>query len=259
LTGVGAGAGSNGFRISAGNTTIRGFIISGFTGDGIRIDTNGGNFIEGNIVTGNNGNGIEILGTAGNRIGGTTGLTRNVISGNHGEGIRIDGPTATSNLIAGNYIGTNAAGTAAVGNSNSGVYLRRAGHNSVLDNVVSGNLGFAGIAICGNAAFCGGGADTGAPADAAGNILRGNIIGFAANGVAPLGNTGFGVSIDGTTGTIVGGTGAGEGNRIGNNSRGVIVFNPGAKGNVIRGNSIDANQGLGIDLANDGVTPNESG
>ena len=95
LTGVGAGAAGNGFRISAGNSTIRGFIISGFTGDGIRIDTNGGNFIEGNIVTGNNGNGIEILGTAGNRIGGTTGLTRNVISGNHGEGIRVDGPTAT--------------------------------------------------------------------------------------------------------------------------------------------------------------------
>jgi parallel beta-helix repeat protein len=257
LTGIGAGAGGNGFRISAGNSTIRGFIISGFTGDGIRIDTKGGNFIEGNIVTGNTGNGIEILGTAGNRIGGTTSLTRNLISGNHGEGIRVDGPTATSNLIAGNYIGTNAAGSAAFGNSNSGVYLRRAGHNSVLDNVVSGNLGFAGIAICGNAAFCGGGVDTGAPADAAGNIVRGNIIGFAANGVAPLGNTGFGVSIDGTTGTLVGGTGAGEGNRIANNSRGVIVFNPGAIGNVIRGNSIDANLGLGIDLGNNGVTQND--
>jgi hypothetical protein len=37
------------------------------------------------------------------------------------------------------------------------------------------------------------------------------------------------------------------------------VFNPGATGNVIRGNSIDASLGLGIDLGNDGVTPNDLG
>ena len=51
--------------------------------------------------------------SANNRIGGLTAAARNVISGNQGTGISLQNPTATGNLVQGNYIGVNAAGTGA--------------------------------------------------------------------------------------------------------------------------------------------------
>jgi hypothetical protein len=58
--------------------------------------------------------GIDIIsGAANNRIGGGTGAG-NVISGNS-AGITNDG--AVSTIISGNFIGTNAAGAAAVPNN----------------------------------------------------------------------------------------------------------------------------------------------
>ena len=208
--------------------------------------------------------GVPLIELNGTSAGGANGLhltTANsvinglVINRFTGEGIRIAGPTSTGNVISGNYIGTNAAGTAALGNSNSGVFIRRAGGNSVLGNVISGNNGFAGIAICGAADFCGGGADTGNPIDASGNVIRGNFIGVAANGSSPLGNIGYGVSLDGVPNTLVGGTAGGAGNVIAFNGTlqslrpGVGVFNTGATGNQIVGNSIHSNTGQGIALA----------
>jgi lectin-like protein len=130
--------------------------------------------------------------------------------------------------------------------------------------VVSGNNGFAGIAICG-AAFCGGGEDSGSPIDASGNVIRGNFVGVTADGSAPLGNKGYGVSLDGAPNTLVGGTAPGAGNAIAFSGdpqtesirSGVVVFNPGATGNQILANSIYSNTGLGIDLGSDGVTAND--
>jgi hypothetical protein len=244
-------------------------VIRQFPGSGIVLDTNGGNFVEGNYIgtdvtgtldKGNGGNGVEIVNSAGNVIGGTTVGAGNLVSGNSGEGVFVGGPTSKANLIAGNFIGTNAAGTGALGNSASGIYIRRAGGNIVRNNLVSGNTGFAGVAICGAATFCGGGnGDSGSPSDAAGNIVQANVIGRAVNNSGPLGNTGFGVSIDGAPDNAIGEGAAGLGNVIAHNSRGVIVFNAGAIGNRVRGNSIDLNQGLGIDLGNNGVTNNDFG
>jgi hypothetical protein len=66
------------------------------------------------------------------------------------------------------------------------------------------------------------------------------------------------VSIDGASNTVVGGIEAGQLNAIAHNgSDGVVIFNPPATGNRIRGNSIHSNGGLGIDLHNDGVTLND--
>jgi hypothetical protein len=219
--------------------------------------------------------GVPLIELNGVGAGGSNGLhltTANstinalVINRFSGEGIRIDGRFSTGNVISGNYIGTNAAGTAALANANSGIFIRRAGGNYVLGNVVSGNLGFAGIAICGTASFCGGGADQGNPTDAAANIVRGNYVGVAADGVSPLGNSGYGVSIDGAPDTQVGGTAPGAGNVIAFNGppppsestrAGVAVFNLGAIGNQILGNSIHSNRGLGIDLSAGGVNVND--
>ena len=210
---------------------------------------------------------IELNGTSAGSANGLHLTTANsvinglVINRFTGEGIRIDGPTSTGNVISGNYIGANAAGTAALGNTNSGIFIRRAGGNFVLGNVVSGNNGFAGIAICGAADFCGGGADTGNPIDASGNVIRGNFIGVAADGSTPLGNIGYGVSLDGAPNTLVGGTAGGAGNVIAFNGTlqglrpGVAVFNTGATGNQIVANSIHSNTGLGIDLADEVTSP----
>ena len=63
-----------------------------------------------------------VHGASNNTIGGTTAAARNVIAGNAGNGVYISGAGTTGNLVAGDYIGTNAAGatllaTAATGSS----------------------------------------------------------------------------------------------------------------------------------------------
>jgi hypothetical protein len=90
------------------------------------------------------------------------------------------------------------------------------------------------------------------------NVVRGNLIGVAADGVAPLGNGSFGIWITGSADNVVGGGSAGDGN--------VVAFHPfdgvrvdNAAGNTIRGNSIHSNGDLGIDLFAEGVTPNDPG
>src|SRR5262249_13748339 len=59
-------------------------------------------------------------GSAGNTIGGTAAGARNVISGNGWINLQIDGAGTASNVVLGNYVGLNAAGTAAVPNGNDG-------------------------------------------------------------------------------------------------------------------------------------------
>jgi hypothetical protein len=225
-----------------------------------------GNFIgtdaSGTLDRGNAGQGVHIIRSAGNTIGGANAF-RNVISGNGGEGLRIDGATATNNLVQGNYIGTNTDGAARLGNSASGVYIRRAPGNSVIGNVVSGNVGFAGIAICGNLEFCGGGDVPGVEgvpeSNASGNVVQGNVVGRTADGSSALGNAGYGVSIDAAPNTTVGGADAGAGNVISANSVGVVVFGAPGSGNQVRHNSISGNTALGIDLGGNGVTANDAG
>jgi hypothetical protein len=53
-------------------------------------------------------------GSSNNTIGGATAAARNVVSGNASNNVFLNDPTITGNKIQGNYIGTNAAGTAAI-------------------------------------------------------------------------------------------------------------------------------------------------
>ena len=48
---------------------------------------------------------------------------RNVISGNLDDGVDIYGSGTSGNVVAGNFIGTNATGTAALGNSDEGISI----------------------------------------------------------------------------------------------------------------------------------------
>src|SRR6516225_8942754 len=73
---------------------------------------------------------------------------------------------------------------------------------------------------------------------------------------------GVGVEVaGGAHDNTVGGTAAGAGNVISDNTGAGVVIGGSITdiatvGNTIRGNSIYKNSGLGIDLGNDGVTPN---
>ena len=82
-----------------------------------------------------------------NRLGGQVAEARNVISGNRFNGVDLGQPNATGNVIEGNYIGTDATGTAALGNGEAGVAMVQGasentigGTESGAGNVLSGNV-----------------------------------------------------------------------------------------------------------------------
>src|SRR5262249_40609204 len=127
----GSSAGNNaGLRLLAGNTTIRSFALNGFTAQAILVQGPGTNLIAGNYIgvdfagTAARGSGLQgiwLNGSSGNIIGGTNASDRNVISGNGDAGIYV--LNSAGNIIQGNFIGTTAAGTAALANANNGVTL----------------------------------------------------------------------------------------------------------------------------------------
>jgi hypothetical protein len=112
----GAGTGSSNNLIGGPTASARNVISGNSTGISLVDDTITGNVIQGNYIgtnaSGNaavgNGTGISFLRTNDTTVGGPGGGAGNLISGNSGNGITLDG---SRNLIQGNLIGTNAAGT----------------------------------------------------------------------------------------------------------------------------------------------------
>ena len=147
-------------RFSATNNTIGGTsasarnIISGNTADGIEIDGTGtsNNLVQGNYigtdVTGaaglaNSGQGVRVHSAATNiTIGGAAAGAGNVISGNGGQGIEIRDLGTNGNVVRGNRIGTNAAGTAAIPNVIAGISIDGRTANNIVGGTVAneGNL-----------------------------------------------------------------------------------------------------------------------
>ncbi len=270
LNGTNAGAGANGLNITAGNSTILRLVINRFNGNGILISGTGFNTIKGCMIgtngsgtaTSANGIGIKILGSSDNIIGGAALGERNLISGNTGAGVLISYDTpntlaASRNQVIGNFIGTDANGKIDFGNGGVGVDIQGGNLSTVggvteaARNIISGNTG-GGVKISASTAI--------------GNVIIGNLIGTDISGIAPLGNSGIGVLIDDAPNNKVGGVGVpcpansamtcSEGNTIRfNNAKGVVVKGNSASGNPILGNLVSDNNGLGIDLAEDGVTP----
>ena len=144
----------------------------------------------------------------------------------------IDIASSNNNTITGNWIGLNAAGTAAAGNAN-GVNLWNANNNIIGGtgtgdrNILSGNT-YAGFYL---------GSDNGTGTD---NQLIGNYIGTNVNGNAAIANF-RGMEIISANNTI-GGTGANSRNVIsGNTLDGIFINGTGATGNVVIGNYIGTN------------------
>ena len=210
-----------------------GNLISGNFDSGVEISgaTASANLIEGNLIgtdfTGTtavtNGAGVVVLSSADNTIGGAAPGAGNLLSGSRFEGVIILGATASGNLIEGNRIGTNADGTAAVGNSD-GIDISSSG------NTVGGVAPGAGNLISGN--------NYGVKVNASGTLLLGNRIGTNAAGTGALAND-IGLAINSSDNTI-GGAATGAGNLISGNT-GVWSFHLrvfDVTGNLLAGNFI---------------------
>jgi len=218
------------FVLGEQGTTVRGFVINGFSTQGVFI-TGSGNRIE-NCYIGTNAAGTEAIanafagveiqaGATGNHIGGTTVAARNVISGNGAQGIFMRGAGTTGNFVEGNYLGTNAAGTGAIPNAFAGVEIFEADGNTIRGNVSSGNT-FQGVLVN----------------QADGNTIAGNFIGTNAAGTNALPNGSSGVALfNGAQGNLIGGTTIAARNILsGNMQLGVAISGAGTSGNVVAGN-----------------------
>jgi len=240
---------------------VTGNVLSGNGGNGVKVLTFNdlakdnsiiGNRIgtgaDGSAALGNGGRGIDVDGARGTRIGGLTEVERNVISANGISGIVLHN-IATGTLIQGNLIGTDPTGTIDLGNVNEGIFIENApdslvgGPEAGAGNLISGNDGV-GVRILDE--------------KATGNRVQGNRIGTASDGTAPLANGGHGVWVRQASGNTIGGETDGAGNTIRHNGADGVYVESGID-NAIRRNSIDGNAGLGIDLGEDGPTPNDTG
>ncbi|MGH9880798.1 MAG: right-handed parallel beta-helix repeat-containing protein, partial [Pyrinomonadaceae bacterium] len=187
-----------------------------------------------------NGNGVSGDGLV--FLGGDSTVRGLIINRFSGNGITAQ--NTGNNVFAGNYIGTNAAGTAALPNGQNGIQLLGPPSNTIGGltaadrNVISGN-NQTGIVIQNSSAT--------------GNTVIGNYIGTNAAGTAAVGNGANGVRID-APGEIIGGGSAGARNVIsGNAQAGVLLINSGPTNNRLQGNYI------GTDAAGASAVPNQSG
>jgi hypothetical protein len=184
-------------------------VVSGNGGYGIRLASNGTNVsVQGNYV-GTDATGSSDLGNSlsGVLVGvGFKSIFQNVISGNDQEGVHL---TASNNFVQGNFIGTNAAGTAALANVGAGVLI---GSNQT-DNSVGGSTAAERNIISGNGA-----AGIELASASTGNPVRGNYVGTDASGTFAISNGGSGIKLTSTLGNTIGGSGAGEGNLISGNA-----------------------------------------
>ena len=240
-------------NVIGGNLFGAGNVISGNSGSGVLIRNPGScnNLVQGNLIgldaTGMapvpNGQGVTIYdGAQSNLVGGYTAAARNIISGNGWSGVALSDANTVSNIVAGNYIGLNSAGSTAIGNGFSGVEL----NNGTSQNSIGGSAIGTGNVISGNANA---GVIIRNP-DSSGNVVQGNCIGLNASGITVLPNAGAGILMyDGARSNIVGGVVFGTANLIsGNKSDGVTLSDSGTTNNTIRGNSIYSNSGVGIAL-----------
>jgi photosystem II stability/assembly factor-like uncharacterized protein len=252
LDGAVAGDGASGFSITGGGTTIRGFAINRFNNAGIALATNGNNVIQGNYIglsaSGTlaraNSSGIVISNAPNNLIGGSTAAARNVISANTFDGISLLG---NGNQISGNFIGTNSAGTAALGNQTKGVDIFNVQGVSSVNNIIGGTAAGAGNLVSGN--------QTGIYLSSSGALVQGNLIGTDVTGTLAIGNNQgiqnfspnviIGGTVPGARNIISGNLGTGltlvgagsrlEGNFIGTDITGTVALGNGGFG-VVAGN-----------------------
>jgi hypothetical protein len=283
LDGSLAGAGADGL-VNEGaapgtgipNVTIHGLVINRFRGAGIHVTGPGGAGFPGFVTvrgcyigtdptgTQAHGNGVGILlgtdaqatlGEVAPDFGGNPvpwPAWRNLISGNVGAGVAFDSSDPAEpayGTVRGAYIGTDAAGTAPLGNGGDGIVIGVDGATGstgvgryvyLYDNLIAANLG------------------DGIDAQAPGVQAVGNTIGAGIDGSA-LGNQGNGVYFHGIAAGSVAAPfpqpGAAGPGIYDNAGAGVLVADTAI---VDVAGRILGNVGLGVDLAPVGPTANDA-
>jgi hypothetical protein len=174
--------------------------------------------------------------------GGRSRVSGFVINRFGGNGIVLRGKGG--DVIQGNYVGTNATGTAASPNGGDGLLV-----DGVTGNFIGGRL------AAHRNVFSGNGSKTNFPTlardgihlhNANFNVIEGNYCGADATGTKPLGNSKFGIELDGSAFNLVGGTHAGQGNLVSDNTAGIEIDN-GGNHNAVQGNLVGTQK--------DGVSP----
>lgn len=264
----------NGKRLSSGSglvvqgdgCVIMGLAVTNFPDHGIELQNAShcqircchvGVNLAGTTAVHNGGNDIMLWGSDYNRIGGFTLAARNVISGGidgsgHPSGVVV--VASSHNTIAGNYIGLDRAGAAALGRGWDGVclalasvyigatgtvapavYDRSARLDICADNTVGGTTPdernvIAGVHL---GVVLGGATD---------NVVAGNWIGLAGDGDTLM-RIGYScVAIQaGAARNVIGGTTPGARNVFAGNRGGVCLWDAGTEDNKIQGNYFGLN------------------
>ncbi|MBI5384315.1 MAG: hypothetical protein HZA90_06465 [Verrucomicrobia bacterium] len=213
-----------GIALTDPNTT-RNVVLGNFIG----TDATGTNLVP-------NASGVGLFsGAFGNVLGGTVPAARNVISGNIDYGVVIANEGSVSNLVLGNFLGTDPSGAISVPN-NIGVGVIGAaafnfvgGTNEGAGNLISGNTTL-GLLIT--------------DAGTVGNSVQGNLVGTSQGGATALGNGTGALVANGAQSNLLGGTVAAARNVFsGNSGPGLWMGDPGTQGNRVQGNFIGVDAG----------------
>jgi len=169
--------------------------------------------------------------------GGST--VRGLVVNGFNEGILL--MFGGGNTVAGNFVGTNVAGTGADGNFN-GILISESTNNTIGGttpadrNILSGNSS-AGVYVAG----------------ADGNTIMGNYVGTDYTGLVAIANDGGGVGVNNLgSGNLIGGVTQGAGNLISGNGNGGMFLGLVAENNVVQGNLIGTDATGSTPLPNNG-------
>ena len=219
-------SGHPGLRFAAGSNQAKllGLAVDRASGAGVTLEkassvTINSDYIGLNLAgraAGNGGAGIYVAAASGgNFIGrnasGRPGMVGNVVSGNRRNGIVLSG--SSGNAVVANRIGTNPAGTAAIGNGGSGLVLAHGARSNEIGGTAFTNpatgqannpTGSKGtvtpvfvVPPLGNQISGNGGNGILIESRSTRNHLNGNFVGTTASGNGRLGNRGNGVWITG--------------------------------------------------------------
>ena len=186
----GSGTNFSGFSFTGAGTncTVRGLVINRFfnaVSFAYGLPTIANNVVEGcflgtdaiGMIARSNAVGVHMRTSSGNRIGGNNPAARNIISASTAAGIQMI-LVASNNVVQGNLIGTDATGTNALANGNTGISIEQVSDNCVIGgtntaarNVIAGNGSGEGIHCEGSS----------------GHRIQGNFIGTDVTGTKPLG------------------------------------------------------------------------
>jgi hypothetical protein len=195
------------------------------------------------------GNGTGILlgpGSDNGRIGGEGPEARNVLAHSAADALDIHG--AANARVLGNYFGIEPDGSTPAANGDKDIEVASTGGLEAVGTTIGTKIRASGVTTpqCdfGCNVISGAGShgidlmgDGGAEAPAVASTVAGNYLGLNATGSAAVANAVTGIRVGKAAQTVIGGTKAGEANRINGGGVGILA-GPGAADLVIQGNRI---------------------